>query len=100
MQREDERGLIVKSREGLSSILRPELEGEEQQWEQGQQGGPYNGLEETFCTMKVHTNIDEHRTQADVYSRHAGKINVVDRLKMPILKYMDMSIEKGNLFPV
>ncbi|KAL3531231.1 hypothetical protein ACH5RR_010553 [Cinchona calisaya] len=108
LQRKDERGVIVNSKQGLRSIIRPgKQEGEfqeqgEQQQEQwgGQgQGSPYNnGLAETLCTMKVHTNINQSK-QADVYSRQAGKINMVDRLKMPILAYLDMSIEKGDLFP-
>lgn len=99
VQRPDERGLIVNSQQGLRSILRPGQEGEDEpEQDQGQMGGPYNGLEETFCSMKLHTNVDRP-TQADVYSRQAGRINVVDRQKLPILKFLDMSIEKGNLFP-
>nr|XP_009624044.1 11S globulin seed storage protein 2-like [Nicotiana tomentosiformis] len=48
--------------------------------------------------MKIRTNL-EHRTQADIFSRQAGKINHVNRQKLPILKYMDMSASRGTLYP-
>lgn len=118
MQREDERGLIVNAQEGLSGIIRPRRpkqqeegkeqggKGEEQEEEQeGQQGqeqgkeeGPSNGIEEASCTMKIRINIDRFR-EADVYSRQAGRVTVADRHKLPFLKYLDMSMEKGELYP-
>ncbi|KAK6164484.1 hypothetical protein DH2020_001348 [Rehmannia glutinosa] len=90
---EEERGLIVIARERMSFITP-----EEQQQEWGRQSAADNGMEESFCTMKIRTNI-ENRREADMYSRQAGKLNVVDRNKLPILKYMDLSAEKGNLYP-
>lgn len=99
MQKETNRGLIVKV-EGGMRMIRPDEEGEQ---EGG--GGMYNeqgtdnGLEETICNMRIHQNLDT-RGQADVYSRQAGRLHLVNMQKLPILRYMDMSAEKGHLFPV
>ncbi|CAA0832176.1 12S seed storage protein CRA1 [Striga hermonthica] len=96
MQAEEEkRGLIVLARERMS-FIRPEEE-EEEQYKYGPRQSD-NGLEETFCSMKIRTNI-ENRKDADIYSRQAGKVHMVDRHKLPILQYMDMSAEKGILYP-
>ncbi|KAH7864329.1 hypothetical protein Vadar_028372 [Vaccinium darrowii] len=88
MQRQDERGLIVKVREGLRMIRPDEREEEERS----------NGIEETWCTMRLHHNVDDRR-EAEVYSREGGRLNVVNRNKLPILRYLDLSAEKGHLFP-
>ncbi|GFP82909.1 11s globulin seed storage protein 2 [Phtheirospermum japonicum] len=88
---EEQRGLIVIAKERMS-FIRPDEERKEEY-------GSDNGLEETYCSMNIRTSI-ENRREADIYSRQAGKINVVDRNKLPILKYMDLSAEKGNLYPV
>ncbi|PIN11027.1 hypothetical protein CDL12_16381 [Handroanthus impetiginosus] len=90
---EKERGLIVMARERMS-FIHPEEEREQREW----RGERDNGLEETLCTMKISFNL-ESRREADIYSRQAGKVNIVDRHKLPILKYLDLSAEKGNLFP-
>ncbi|XP_009761684.1 11S globulin seed storage protein 2-like [Nicotiana tabacum] len=104
-EEQSERGLIVNVREGMRMIRPDEEEGEfeeeqgrprrGQQWWEEATG---NGLEENICTMKIRTNL-EHRTQADIFSRQAGKINHVNRHKLPILKYMDMSASRGTLYP-
>lgn len=93
---EEERGLIVMARERMR-FIRPDEEEQEEYRRGGSESD--NGFEETFCTMNIRTNV-ESRRDADIYSRQAGKLNVVDRHKLPILKYMDMSAEKGNLYPV
>ncbi|KAL8547995.1 hypothetical protein ACS0TY_007331 [Phlomoides rotata] len=90
--RAEERGLSVIVREPMT-FMRAEEEQERQRDESSD-----NGLEETLCSMKIRTNIDNRR-DADIYSRQAGKLNVVDRNKLPILKYIDMSAEKGSLLP-
>ncbi|KAK2989488.1 hypothetical protein RJ640_019587 [Escallonia rubra] len=95
MQQENERGLIVKVREGMS-VIRPDEE--EQQQQQGPRADESNGLEENICSMKISTNIDNRR-EADIYSRQAGKINIVNQHKLPILRLLDMSASKGNLLP-
>ncbi|KAK4407229.1 11S globulin seed storage protein 2 [Sesamum angolense] len=91
---EEERGLIVMARERMRFVRPDEEEGEQEQ-RPGRQLD--NGLEESFCTMKFRTNV-ESRREADIFSRQAGRVNVVDRNKLPILKYMDLSAEKGNLY--
>ncbi|KAI8026004.1 hypothetical protein LOK49_LG02G00559 [Camellia lanceoleosa] len=54
---------------------------------------------ETFCTMRLHQNIDK-RKEADIYSKQADRINIVNQHKLPILYFLDMSTERGNLYPV
>ncbi|KAL7198578.1 hypothetical protein ACSBR2_020964 [Camellia fascicularis] len=91
-ENQNERGLIVIAQEGMSMIRPDERE------EQGEYGIGSNGFEETFCTMRLHQNIDERR-EADVYSKQAGRINIVSQHKLPILRFLDMSAERGNLYP-
>ncbi|KAK6940668.1 Cupin 1 [Dillenia turbinata] len=89
MQNVDDRGLIVKVRRGMA-MIRPDEEEE-----------PFrlpNGLEEGFCTMKIRQNLDNIK-EADVYSRQAGRLVQVNMQKLPILRSMDMSAEKGELYP-
>ncbi|KAI3964240.1 hypothetical protein MKW92_012146 [Papaver armeniacum] len=91
MQQEDERGLIVRVRGEEMRMIRPE---EEQEYESRR----YNGLEETYCNLNIRQYLDNPR-EADIYSRQAGRINIVNSQKLQILNYMDMSAEKGNLYP-
>ncbi|MCL7030622.1 hypothetical protein MKW94_026997 [Papaver nudicaule] len=90
MQQEDERGLIVRVRGEEMKMIRPE---EEQEYERRR----YNGLEETYCNLNIRQYLDNPK-EADVYSRQAGRINIVNSQKLQILNYMDMSAEKGNLY--
>ncbi|KAI3964243.1 hypothetical protein MKW92_012149 [Papaver armeniacum] len=91
MQQEDERGLIVRVRGEEMRMIRPE---EEQEYESRR----YNGLEETYCNLNIRQYLDNPR-EADIYSKQAGRINIVNSQKLQILNYMDMSAEKGNLYP-
>lgn len=114
-----DKGIIVQLRERLR-VVAPEQEDEEFEHEEeepfrrrrrgrrfnAEEGAEEdvgataeNGFEETFCTMKVRQNIDVRR-EADVHSRQAGKLNIVNMHKMPILQYIDMSAERGRLNPV
>ncbi|XP_043697263.1 11S globulin seed storage protein 2-like [Telopea speciosissima] len=105
MQREDKRGYIVRVREDMS-VIRPDEYKEDDEREEsregghryGQREGRSNGLEETVCTARIHHYMDNPR-EADVYSRHAGRLNLVNKLKLPILSYLDLSAEKGKLLP-
>ncbi|KAI7980675.1 hypothetical protein LOK49_Contig121G00013 [Camellia lanceoleosa] len=47
--------------------------------------------------MRLHQNIDERR-EADIYSNQADRINIVNQHKLPILRFLDMSVERGNLY--
>jgi Cupin len=98
----DQRGEIVSVRQGLQ-LLRPSRsqEMQQQQFEEsvhGQQHGEHmqgqynvtNGLDETFCTMKIRTNIDEP-SRADYYNQRVGRVTRVDSQKLPILNIVQMS---------
>ncbi|KAL3849963.1 hypothetical protein ACJIZ3_011845 [Penstemon smallii] len=95
---EEERGLSIIVRERMSFIRPEEEQEQEQEQEQGNGQSSDNGLEETYCSMKFKTNI-ENRRKADIYSREAGNVIVADKYKLPILQYIDLSAEKGTLYP-
>lgn len=92
-EEEEERGLIVIARERMT-FIQPEEEVEQGEW----RGEGDNDVDGALCTMKISFNLEAAR-EADIYSRQAGKVNTVDVYKLPILQYMDMSAEKGHLFP-
>lgn len=94
MQENDERGLLVKCKEEMRRIVRAD---EEQEEEEGQRR--VNGLEETICSSRIRHNMDT-RSESDVVSRQGGRVNIVNQHKLPILRHLDMSAEKGHLFPV
>ncbi|GKB37546.1 11S globulin precursor [Tanacetum coccineum] len=103
MQESGERGLIVKVQQPMQFVTPEE---EQQQWQQPRQqkqgqrgqhgGGASNGLEEKICSSKILYNLDTQR-EADIFSRQAGKLNLVNEHKLPILSYLDLSAEKGHL---
>ncbi|KAF9683013.1 hypothetical protein SADUNF_Sadunf05G0168100 [Salix dunnii] len=62
------------------------------------ESSPRNGLEDTFCTMKIKHNIELQR-QADVYTKQGRRINIANQKKLPILQFPDMSAERGHLMP-
>ncbi|XP_021768838.1 11S globulin seed storage protein 2-like [Chenopodium quinoa] len=99
MQQTENRGLIIRVDKGEMRILSP---GSEQDYDDERRrkyvGLDVNGLEETICTMRLRHNLDNRR-EADVYSRHGGRLNIVNEHKLPILRHLDMSVEKGNMFP-
>ncbi|XP_071721607.1 11S globulin seed storage protein 2-like [Rutidosis leptorrhynchoides] len=88
MQRSTERGVIVQVREPMRFVT-PD---EQQQF----QRSPANGLEEKICSSKIFYNLDNQR-EADIFSEQAGKLNMVNEHKLPILSYMDLAAEKGHL---
>ncbi|XP_078440271.1 11S globulin seed storage protein 2-like [Wolffia australiana] len=91
MQREDDRGFIVKvSRESMR-MIRPT---ERKEWRRRESSD--NGMEEIYCNMKIHHYLD-NPMEADVFSKQTGRLNSVNMFKLPILRYIGMSIEKGDL---
>uniref|UniRef100_A0A0D3FK24 Cupin type-1 domain-containing protein n=1 Tax=Oryza barthii TaxID=65489 RepID=A0A0D3FK24_9ORYZ len=106
----DQRGEIVRVEHGLS-LLQPYASLQEQQQEQVQprdygqtqyqqkklQGSCSNGLDETFCTMRVRQNIDNPNL-ADTYNPRAGRITYLNGQKFPILNLVQMSAVKVNLY--
>lgn len=98
---DDRRGHIVMVERGLQ-IIRPSMEQErQQQVGRQQQGGrgPANGLEETICSMKLKTNIDD-ASKADFYNPRAGRSIHLNSFKFPILGLMQLGAERGELFEV
>lgn len=68
---------------------------EEQQF----RGGQGNGLEETICSMKLRVNADDP-ANADVYNPRAGRCSRINSFKFPILKFLQLSAERGVLYKV
>nr|AIO11048.1 11S globulin [Murraya paniculata] len=99
-----QRGIIVRVEEELR-VLSPQRGGEQEEEFQGKetmasrklsvQGD--NGIEETLCTMKLKQNINDP-SAADVYNPRAGRVTTVNRFNLPILRYLQLSAEKGNLY--
>lgn len=108
LKRDDRRGFIVNVHERMR-VMVPEEQEEEVYFEgegrrRSRPGSRYgygssNGFEETFCTMRIRHNT-ETRRESDFFSRQAGRVNIVNQHKLPILGWMDMSLERGNLLPV
>ncbi|KAL4190303.1 hypothetical protein AMTRI_Chr07g24040 [Amborella trichopoda] len=98
IQREDERGIIIKvEKEGLR-ILSPE--GEEREEERERETGPRAnviGVGERYCNAKIRQNIESLR-EADIYSRHGGHLKTINRRNLPILDILDMSAAKVTLY--
>uniref|UniRef100_A0A0D9V5Z5 Cupin type-1 domain-containing protein n=1 Tax=Leersia perrieri TaxID=77586 RepID=A0A0D9V5Z5_9ORYZ len=109
----DQRGEIVRVERGLE-LLQPYASLQEQEQQQQQQvqpseygqtqyeqkqlrGGCSNGLDETFCTMRVRQNIDNPNL-ADTYNPRAGRITYLNAQKFPILNLLQMSAVKVNLY--
>lgn len=114
--RNDERGDIVRVERSLR-ILRPSRteEREEERSERGERrereerGEKYsegrwvemsgNGFDESICSMKMKENIAEPM-KADLYKPNGGRITFLNSQKLPILKYIQMSANRGVLHRV
>lgn len=99
MQEERSSGLIVKCDEEMSFLTPEEEEEELSETSYSRRRGEDNGIEETICTARVQHNMNTQR-EADLFSREAGRVNILNQLKLPILRFLGMSAEKGHLFPV
>ncbi|KAJ0035737.1 hypothetical protein Pint_25062 [Pistacia integerrima] len=92
LQREEkQRGIIVKVKEDLQ-VLSPQRQEQEEEQEYSD-----NGLEETFCTMTLKHNINDP-SRADVYNPHGGRVTSINAFNLPILRYLQLSAEKGVLY--
>ncbi|XP_059627231.1 11S globulin seed storage protein 1-like [Cornus florida] len=95
----DRRGNIVRVEKGLQ-LVRPRFEEEEEEERREErERGRYNvnGLEETICSMRIRENI-ANPERADVYSARGGRISTVNSHNLPILRYLQLSAERGNLY--
>ncbi|KAE7997828.1 hypothetical protein FH972_002429 [Carpinus fangiana] len=106
----DNRRHIVRV-EGDLQVLRPPMSREESEREeseereserererQRQQGGRgrENGFEETICTLRLRENIGR-RSRADIYTEQVGRINTVNSNTLPVLRWLQLSAERGDL---
>ncbi|EOY06053.1 Legumin B, putative isoform 2 [Theobroma cacao] len=71
-----------------------------QEGRQGRKGGSRscNGLEETFCTMRLRHWTDS--PFADVFNPRAGRITTVNSYNLPVLQFLQLSAERGVLYKV
>ncbi|XP_077226777.1 cocosin 1-like [Tasmannia lanceolata] len=89
--RDDKRGNIVRVENGLR-VARPPRSQEEEDRRSRQ-----NGLEETFCNRRLRENIADP-TRAEVYSSQGGRLATLNSHKLPILRNLQMSAERGVLY--
>lgn len=102
---EDKRGEIVRVERGLQ-VLQPSRRSEQlqQQEQEREERGESerrgecvsNGLDEAYCTMKIRQNIGDAML-ADLYNPRAGRITSLNSQKLPILRFIQMSAERGQL---
>lgn len=90
----DNRGEIVKVEEEFQ-VIRPSKIGhsEEYGYEEERRRTP-NGLEQAFCSMRITENMD-NPARADIYNPNAGRITTINSQKLPILRFLQLSAEKG-----
>nr|CAA70333.1 pre-pro-legumin [Sagittaria sagittifolia] len=62
----------------------------------GSYGPLSNGIEESICNLKFKVNIG-NPIHADVYSREGGHLTTLNSFKLPILSYLQLTVEKGHL---
>ncbi|KAG5246345.1 legumin family protein [Salix suchowensis] len=91
----DRRGNIVRVKGGLQIVMPPSLRQDEH--EQEHRGEHRNGLEETMCTMRIRENIGD-ASRADVFTPEAGRISTLNSHKLPILRHIQLSAERGVLY--
>ncbi|GMN75590.1 hypothetical protein TIFTF001_056550, partial [Ficus carica] len=78
-----------------------EREREQQERERDRRRSPRgdydNGLEETFCSMRLKENIGDP-SRADIFTPQAGRISTVNSFNLPILRHLRLSAERGVLY--
>ncbi|KAJ6412185.1 hypothetical protein OIU84_005275 [Salix udensis] len=92
----DRRGNIVRVKGGLQIVMPPSLMRQDEH-EQEHRGEHRNGLEETMCTMRIRENIGD-ASRADVFTPEAGRISTLNSHKLPILRHIQLSAERGVLY--
>ena len=104
----DQRKNIIKVKgqlEFVSPFSSPEERRRQEQWEQEKQReeqrhqgrGRDNGVEETFCSMRLQENIG-NPSHSDIFSPNAGRISTLNSYKLPILSQLQLSAERGVLY--
>ncbi|CAI0473019.1 unnamed protein product [Linum tenue] len=91
----DNRGSIVRVEGQLEFVRPPKRIQEERQLQGGR--GLANGLEETFCSMRMKENIGDP-SRADIFTPEAGRITTVNSHNLPVLRWIQLSAERGVLY--
>ncbi|PIA25469.1 hypothetical protein AQUCO_11400023v1 [Aquilegia coerulea] len=92
----DSRGSIVRVENGLK-VIKPPIVGEEREQQERNEQSRQSGLEESFCNVKLRTNIDKP-SSADVYNPLAGHITRVNSRKLSILNDLRLNVQRGVLY--
>ncbi|CAN0829010.1 11S globulin [Linum grandiflorum] len=96
----DNRGNIVRV-EGELDFVRPPTSLQEEAQQQGVRGsgGRYhaNGVEETFCSMRLVENIGDP-SRADIFTPEAGRVRSLNSHDLPVLQWIQLSAERGVLY--
>lgn len=87
----DNRGNIVRANGPLHFISSPS-----RQWQQDSTG---NGIEETYCTERLHENIDDPE-RSDFFSTRAGRISTLNSFNLPVLSLVRLNAIRGVLYSV
>ncbi|KDP40337.1 hypothetical protein JCGZ_02335 [Jatropha curcas] len=108
----DNRGLIVSVERDFELLFPPRSAEEERREREeetqkqlegtgyrpgGGQGRFVNGVEETFCTARLVHNINDP-SRADVFNPRAGRLTNINGQDLPILSYIQLSVQKGVLY--
>ncbi|XP_050206837.1 11S globulin seed storage protein Ana o 2.0101-like [Mercurialis annua] len=92
--RNDYRGSIVHVEGGLQVVRPPrtiqERQEQEERMRERRTGPHYNGIEETFCTMRIKENIADP-SRADVFVPEVGRVSTVNSHNLPILRSLQLS---------
>ncbi|CAH8336799.1 unnamed protein product [Eruca vesicaria subsp. sativa] len=83
----DNRGNIVRAN-GPLHFIRPSP----RQWQQDD-----NGIEETYCTARLHENIDDPE-RSDFFSTRAGRISTLNSFNLPVLRLVRLNAVRGVLY--
>ncbi|TVU43540.1 hypothetical protein EJB05_10019, partial [Eragrostis curvula] len=86
--RHDRRGNIVRVRRAHLRVLRPTTTEETTR----------NGVDEALCSMKLRENVAD-AGKADMYTPNGGRITVLNSQKLPVLKLIQMSVNRGVMRP-
>ncbi|CAN8306348.1 unnamed protein product [Cochlearia groenlandica] len=57
----------------------------------------HNGIEETYCTARLHENIDDPE-RTDFFSTRAGRISTLNSFHLPILRRVRLNAVRGILY--
>ncbi|KAB1200940.1 Legumin A [Morella rubra] len=56
-----------------------------------------NGLDETICSLRLKESMDDP-SRADIYNPDLGRISTVNSLTLPVLRWLQLSAERGVLY--